>query len=247
MTLDPRPSVIGRRLAAVGRLVPVTGGKGGIGKSVVSACLALDLAERGLKAGLLDLDFSSPSQHVLLGVDGSVFPREEQGLIPPEVGGVRLMTMAFFSKDNPAPMRGADLTNAMIELLCVTRWGRLDCLIVDMPPGISDAALDTMRLMREGRPLLVTTPSKLSIETLRKVVRTLDGSKNGALGILENMRRGGGSPVEDEARDAGLPYLGAVGFDPKLEETIGDPAKLLKSRAGRDIAKLAASIPALKV
>ena len=95
MILDPRPSVIDERLKKVKRVIAVTGWKGGIGKSVTAAVLALILGKKGHGTGLLDLDFAGASAHVVLGADG-LFPKEEKGLEPPLAAGIRFMSVSFF-------------------------------------------------------------------------------------------------------------------------------------------------------
>jgi ATP-binding protein involved in chromosome partitioning len=112
---DPRPGVIARRLAHVKKVIAVSSGKGGVGKSVIATTLALILSRRGFKVGLLDLDFTSPSTHLILGV-GDFRPEEEKGIIPPMAHGFRYMSIIYYSVDEPAPLRGADISNAIIEL-----------------------------------------------------------------------------------------------------------------------------------
>ncbi|MBC8498885.1 P-loop NTPase, partial [Candidatus Bathyarchaeota archaeon] len=137
---DPRLDIIARRLENVEKIIAVSSGKGGVGKSVVASALAIRLKEQGQNVGLLDLDFTSPSSHVILGIEG-LYPEEEYGIIPPMAHGLRYMSITFYSQDKPAPLRGADTSNVTIELLAITRWGNLDYLIVDMPPEIGDATL----------------------------------------------------------------------------------------------------------
>ncbi|MFA6318872.1 MAG: P-loop NTPase [Elusimicrobiota bacterium] len=233
--IDPRPGVIAERLSKVKNIVPVSGGKGGIGKSVVSACLSLTLREAGKSVGLLDLDFTSPTLHVLLGMEKGTFPKEDGGILPPEVHGIRFMTMAYFSGNNPAPLRGEDFSNAMVELLAITRWEELDYLIVDMPPGITDATLDTIRLLPNAQTLLATTPSSLALETLRRLVRMLREIPVGIIGLIENMVRHPGAVVRRETEAMGVPYLGSVGFDEGFEEAVGDPRRLLRTEVAASV------------
>ena len=127
MDLDPRPAVIEKRLSDVKRVLAVTGGKGGIGKSMVASTLALVLREAGHCVGLLDLDFTGPCDHIILDIQGP-FPEEVFGLVPPEVHGLRFMSVTHFVGEAPAPLRGEDVSNALIELLCITQWGDLDFL-----------------------------------------------------------------------------------------------------------------------
>jgi ATP-binding protein involved in chromosome partitioning len=154
---DPRLAVIERRFDKVGKVIAVSSGKGGVGKSMVATCLALNLRDQDYKVGLLDLDFTSPATHVILGVEG-LYPEEECGIIPPLAHGLRYMSITHYSLDKPAPLRGADVSNAIIELLAIIRWEELDYLVVDMPPGIGDATLDTIRLVPKLEFVVITTP-----------------------------------------------------------------------------------------
>jgi len=108
---------------------------------MIATMLALTLANKGCKVGLFDLDFTGPSTHIILGAQKTVL-KEEKGIVPPTVQGLQYMSLIYFVGDNPAPLRGADVSNALIELLSVTQWGQLDFLVIDMPPGIGDAVLD---------------------------------------------------------------------------------------------------------
>src|SRR5512136_1450517 len=133
--IDPRTSVIEHRLGVIGRIVAVSSGKGGVGKSLVATTLALALARKGHRVGLFDLDFTSPSTHLILGA-GGVKPKEDKGVLPADVCGLEYMSLVYYTSDQAAPLRGIDTSNALIELLAVTIWGRLDFLVIDMPPGI---------------------------------------------------------------------------------------------------------------
>ncbi|OGR59923.1 MAG: ATP-binding protein [Elusimicrobia bacterium GWA2_69_24] len=223
--MDPRLDIVGERLAGIGKIIPVSGGKGGVGKSVLSSCLALSLARAGRKVGLLDLDLSSPSQHTILGAR-DLFPKEDRGILPPVFHGIHFMSLSFFTGDRPAPLRGTDISNAIIELLAITRWGELDRLVVDMPPGLSDAALDVIRLMPKAESLLVTVPSKVSFATVGKVIGIFQELGVRMAGVVENMVLSESGFVRAESARLGVPYLGAIPYDRGLEEAVGDPARL---------------------
>lgn len=241
--IDPRLSIIDRRLSGIRTIIPVSGGKGGIGKSVVSAGLALSLVRAGFSTGLLDLDFSSPTQHLILGAELGAFPEEDKGLIPIRISGLELMTMACFSGDRPAPLRGKDFSNALIELLTITRWSITDFLIVDMPPGITDPTLDTLILMRRATPVMVTTPSLLAVQTLSKLVRMFRELDVDILGVVKNMCRGNeDSPAELKLRELGLPVLCSIPFDPEVESALGDPARLAKTAVIEHLGAVAAQL-----
>jgi ATP-binding protein involved in chromosome partitioning len=242
--LDPRTTVINERLKRIGRIIAVSSGKGGVGKSLVATTLALSLSRRGYKVGLFDLDFTSPSTHLILGAK-NVQPKEEKGLIPPKVKGLAYMSLVYFSRDQAAPLRGADISNALIELLAVTQWGELDFLVIDMPPGIGDVVLDLVRLVKRIEFLIVTTSSLLAFETVKKQVRLLQDLKIPIIGAVENMKRGKADDIERETEKLGVKFLAAVPFNPELEDAIGDVAKLLgtvfaqriRAVAARDIAQ----------
>ena len=214
--VDPRLGIIEKRLKNIKMLIPVAGGKGGIGKSMVASTLAITLAELGYRVGLLDLDFSGPSAHVILGVRG-VSPKEERGIIPPEVYGIKFLSIIYYAGDNPSPLRGTDISNAMIELLAITQWGALDYLIIDMPPGIGDATLDTIRLIRRANFLIVATQSRVVLETVKKALSVLKELSVPIIGVIENMRTKSSSSVTAEVESFGVPVIGAIDFDVHLE------------------------------
>jgi ATP-binding protein involved in chromosome partitioning len=243
--VDPRPAVVERRLAGVRRVVAVTGGKGGIGKSVVSTVLALTLAERGLRAGLMDLDLTSPSDHVLLGIGGpeSFVPDEPFGIDPAEVGGVRLMSLGLFAGGRPAPLRGRDVTDAILELLAVTRWGELDVLVLDLPPGLSDAALDTIRLLPRAEYVAVATASCVVLDAVARTLRYLGDQGARLTGVAENMARASGArEVRAVAATAGVPFLGSIPWDEELEAAVGSPARLRETRIAAALREIAVAI-----
>ena len=239
--MDPRLSVVDRRLERVGRILAVTGGKGGIGKTLVASTLALALAESGRRTGLLDLDLTGPSDHVVLGVEPG-FPREEFGVEPPEIHGVRFMSITCFAGDTPAPLRGSDVTDALLELLAITSWGELDTLVLDMPPGLGDAMLDAVRLVGRAEHLVVATASRVVLETVRKNLQLLLRMGASVAGVVENMSRDGSARVREEAEERGVPFLGVLPFDEDVEAATGDPARLLGTRVGAAVRELARSL-----
>lgn len=236
--IDPRTSVIEERLSKIGRIIAVSSGKGGVGKSMVATTLALTLAKQGYHVGLFDLDFTSPSTHFILGAEG-LQPKEEKGLIPPVIHGLEYMSIVYFVGDNPAPLRGADTSNALIELLTITQWGKLDFLVIDMPPGIGDAVLDLVRLIKRIEFLIVTTPSLLAFETVKKQVALLLELKMQVIGVIENMKMDKLRGVQAQTKQLGLKYLGEVAFDPQVEASIGSKQKLLDTTIGKKMVDIA--------
>ncbi|HUK85786.1 MAG TPA: ATP-binding protein [Candidatus Acidoferrum sp.] len=236
--VDPRTSVIKERLARITRIIAVSSGKGGVGKSMVATTLALTLAHNGCKVGLFDLDFTSPSTHVILGAQ-KVQPKEEKGIIPPTIHGLEYMSLVYFVGDNPAPLRGEDVSNALIELLAITQWGPLDFLVIDMPPGIGDAILDLVRLIERIEFLIVTTPSLLAFETVKKQANLLRELKMPIVGIIENMKMDVAVGIAEETGKLGIKYLGEIPYDPQVEGAIGNEKELLNTAIAKKLKQVA--------
>ena len=236
--MDPRTTVINERLSRAGRIIAVSSGKGGVGKSLVATTLALTLAQKGCKVGLFDLDFTSPSTHLIMGVKDAQ-PKEDKGLIPPVVNGLAYMSLIHFSGDQAAPLRGADVSNALIELLAVTQWGELDFLVLDMPPGIGDAILDLVRLVKRIEFLIVTTSSRLAFETVRKQVRLLQELNVPIIGVVENMKMDKAKNIEQETGKLGVKFLAGIPYDPMVEEAIGDVTKLRGTAIAKQVREVA--------
>ena len=239
--VDPRTSIIDERMRGIDRIIAVSSGKGGVGKSLVAATLALTLAKKGYKVGLFDLDFTSPSTHIILGIEG-VKPKEEKGIVPPIVHGIKYMSIIYYSGEYVSPLRGADVSNALIELLSITRWERLDFLVMDMPPGIGDATLDLIRLIKNIEFLIVTTPSQLAFETVRKLVSLLKELKIPMVGVIENMKMNDSKTIQQQTRKLGLNFLGKIPYDPKVEEAIGNTNKLLNTTLAKKVDQIASKI-----
>lgn len=238
--VDPRLNIIDKRLAKIRKIIAVSSGKGGVGKSLIASTLALTLSRSGYQVGLLDLDFSSPSTHIILSVKG-VYPREEKGIIPPVVHGLAYMSIIYYAGNCPSPLRGIDISNAIIELLAITQWGALDFLVIDMPPGIGDATLDMIRLIKKIGFLVITTSSKVAFETVRKLIELLGSLKVPVIGVIENMKMTDSLFIRRNIESLDLPFLGGIEFDYKLEESIGNPNKLLETQFGRSLRWLASN------
>lgn len=231
---DPRLAIVDKRLKDAKRILVVVSGKGGVGKSLIATTLSLMLTKRGRNVGLLDLDFHGPSCHIILGTKG-VMPTEEKGIIPPKVHGIKFMSVVYYVANEPLPLRGTEISDAFMELLAITRWGRVDYLIVDVPPGIGEEVLDVIRLMKRSEFLIVTTPSILALKTVSRLTRLLLELKAPILGLVENMRITETKLVEEHAKRFGIKYLGPILFDYNLEECLSDPKKLLGTKFARNV------------
>lgn len=226
--MEARICVIDKRLENIKRIISIASGKGGVGKSLVASCLALILANQGYKVGLFDLDLYGPSSHIILGVK-DIFPEEKRGIIPPKINNINFMSIIFFTEDKPSPFRGVDISNIIIELLAITQWGELDYLIIDMPPGIGDETLDVIRLIKKSEFLVVSTPSKVSMAAVSKLLMILKELKQPIIGVIENMKIIDSEYIMNCVSKMDLSFLGNIPFDKKLENSIGKPVKLLKS------------------
>ena len=240
--MEVRTSVIDKRLQNIKKIISVASGKGGVGKSLVASTLALSLAKKGHKVGLLDLDLYGPSSHIILGVKKTGFPEEDKGIIPPDVNGIKFMSIVYFTEDKPSPFRGVDITNIIIELLAITQWGDIDYLVIDMPPGIGDEVLDVIKYIKNGEFLVVTTPSKVAMGAVSKLLKLLKELNIPTIGVIENMVMTKSSFVKNEINQMKMPYLGSLSFDYNLEKSIGLPDKLVKTDFMRDLDKIVEKI-----
>jgi len=234
--LDFRRGMIDRRLAGTKRVLLVMSGKGGVGKSVVSAALAGMAAASGLRAGLMDADIYGPSSALLFGAKG--LPAEgDSGLIPPVLGGVKVMSVDLFASGRPIPVSGSGASEILLELLALTDWGTLDYLVVDMPPATGDIMLTLTSLRRDGVvAVVVTMPDRLSISVAHRVLELLTRGGVTTVGVLGNMVRGSakelGTGPRRLAEEFGVPLLGLLPYDPSVLKAAdkGTVEALLRTR-----------------
>jgi ATP-binding protein involved in chromosome partitioning len=220
-----------RRLASVGAVVAVVSGKGGVGKSALTANLASCLALDGWKVGVLDADLNGPTQAKMLGVRGRRLALAGGGIEPPCTElGVKVMSMDLLLasdasplawnapvQDEPHTWRGAMEASAIREFLGDTNWGELDALLLDLPPGTDRLATVASLVPMLGGIVVVTIPSEVSQLVVRRSMTVAAHTGAPVLGLVENMA--GLFPGPDAARlaaDAGIPFLGSVPFEPAL-------------------------------
>ena len=225
----PAPTPQPGLLPDVGAFYAVSSGKGGVGKSMVAANLAVAMAGQGLRVGLLDADIYGPNIPIMFGerrrppVTGS--PGQER-MAPLETHGVRLMSLGFLlEKEQPAIMRGPLIAGILKQFLEQVAWGILDVLVVDMPPGTGDAQLSLVQIIDLDGVVMVTTPQEVATGDVRRGVRMFERVNTPVLGIVENMSgfacphcgevtdvfgTGGG---EQLARELELPFLGRIPLD----------------------------------
>ncbi|MFL6617997.1 MAG: iron-sulfur cluster carrier protein ApbC [Povalibacter sp.] len=178
-----------RPIQAIKNIIAVASGKGGVGKSTTAANLALALAYEGASVGLLDADIYGPSQPRMMGLGGErpVSP-DQKTMIAPEAFGIKVMSIGFLvDEEQPMVWRGPMVTQALVQLLETTRWGELDYLIVDMPPGTGDTQLTLSQRVPVSGAVIVTTPQDIALLDARKGLRMFQKVEVPVLGIVENM------------------------------------------------------------
>ncbi len=210
-------------MPGVRNIVAVSSGKGGVGKSTVAVNLAVSLALDGARIGLMDMDVYGPNVPLMLGASQAKPEVEDGRLLPIEAYGVRLMSMAILQPgDKPMIVRGPILHGLVKQFLTDVKWGELDYLIVDMPPGTGDVQLSLAQLVPVQGAVLVTTPQEVAVMDVRRALRMFETVAVPVLGVVENMSyfiapdtgvrynifgEGGGEKL---AEQYGVPFLGAI-------------------------------------
>ncbi len=232
-------SKVAKTLEKIKNRLLVFSGKGGVGKSTVAANLALSLAQKGKKVGLLDVDIHGPNLAKMLGVENKSMDFSPESINAVEVNdNLKLVSMSFFLQDPNSPViwRGPMKMKAIQQFIGDVEWGKLDWLIVDSPPGTGDEPLSVAQLIPATTAVIVTTPQEVSLMDSRKAVAFARKLDLKILGIIENMsgmicphcgekialfKEGGG---EKAALDLVVPFLGKIPFDPQIV-SLGDEGK----------------------
>ena len=221
----------------VKHVIAVASGKGGVGKSTVSANLAVALSQLGYKVGLLDLDLYGPSMALMFGTTERPGCSDKEQFLPVDAHGVKLLSMALLvDGDTPLAVRGPLATRYVQQFLRDVEWGGLDFLILDMPPGTGDIQLTIVQTVTLAGAVIVTTPQEVALIDARKAVGLFQRVNTTILGIIENMSyfhcpsdnqvyhifgEGGG---EREAARLGVPLLGKLPLDPQTRASADDGA-----------------------
>jgi len=238
--LDPEDEV----LPGVENIIAVASGKGGVGKSTIAVNLAAGLADLGARVGLFDADVYGPNVPRMVGADEPPQATEDERIVPPEQYGMKLMSMDFLvGEDDPVIWRGPMVHNVLTQLWEDVEWGRLDYMVVDLPPGTGDTQLTLLQSVPVSGAVIVTTPQAVAVDDARKGLEMFGRHETPVLGILENMSgfrcpdcggehaifgEGGGRALADEAE---MPFLGEVPLDPSIREG-GDDGRPMVLRDG---------------
>lgn len=222
---EPAPDV-----AQLGRIIAVSSGKGGVGKSTVSSNLAVELARRGHAVGLLDADIYGPNIPRMLGVTDKPAIRGTR-IVPLEAHGIRLMSLGLLvERDSPAIWRGPIITKIIQQFLRDVDWGKLDYLIVDLPPGTGDAQLSLAQAVPLRGSIIVTTPQEVAVGDALRGAKMFERVNVPVLGIIENMSyfacphcgekseiflSGGGERLSKELK---VPLLGKIPLQARMAD-----------------------------
>ena len=175
-------------LANVRNIIAVGSGKGGVGKSTTAVNLALALAAEGLDVGVLDADVYGPSVPTMLGLSGRPDSPDGKSITPMRAHGIEAMSIGLLvAEDTPMIWRGPMATQALTQLLGDTRWGELDVLVVDLPPGTGDIQLTLAQKIPVAGALVVTTPQDVATLDARKALKMFEKVNIPVLGLVENM------------------------------------------------------------
>jgi ATP-binding protein involved in chromosome partitioning len=221
-------------------MIAISSGKGGVGKSTVTANIAVALAEAGLSVGVVDADIYGPSIPRILGVaPGKPGMSPEQRIIPAEAHGVKVISMAMLTDDDqPAILRGPMVTKYLQTFVRQVDWGAADILLLDLPPGTGDIQLTLAQAFPLAGAVVVSTPQDVSLKIARRGLRMMEQVNVPILGIVENMsgftcpscgtvthifHEGGGEKI---AGELGVPFLGKVPLDPGVVDC-GDEGRPL--------------------
>jgi ATP-binding protein involved in chromosome partitioning len=226
------------------RVLAIASGKGGVGKSTLSANLAAAFVRLGQRTGILDADVYGHSIPHLLGIQQKPVAVDRM-IVPPVRGELKLMSIGFFLDDNqPVMWRGPMLHRALEQFLTDVHWGELDTLVVDMPPGTGDVSISLGQLLPRAEAVIVTTPQPLAQDVAARAALMAQKTNMRLLGVVENMSgetfgTGGGDRLAEEL---GVPLLGRIPLDPALREAgdAGDP--LVDSDPGSESAQAIASV-----
>ncbi len=209
-------------VAGVKNIIAVASNKGGVGKSTVAVNLAVALAGMGAAVGLVDADITGPNIPTMLGIEQGGLAEGESGMHTIEAHGVRAASLGFvLPKGTPVVWRGPMIGSGVRQLVVDTDWGELDYLVVDLPPGTSDASMSLAQQVPVAGTVIVSTPQKVAVEDATKAIGMFDRLGVPIFGIVENMTsdvfgRGG---AREAAEELGVEFLGELPLSAAIRES----------------------------
>jgi Mrp family chromosome partitioning ATPase len=249
--------IVNNPLNNVKNLIGIMSGKGGVGKSTVSAMVALELNKRGFKVGIMDADITGPSIPRLLGISDETATKDENNLYPVETSnGIKVMSMNLLMGEETQPViwRGPVIAGVVQQFWTDVAWGELDFLLVDMPPGTGDVALTVMQSLPVTGVVMVATPQSMVSMIVAKAVNMAKTMKIKVIGVVENMtyiecpgcskriELYGKNAAQNAAEKVGAKLLGELPMNTQLMELTETGSLESYSKEGNDFSKIADNI-----
>lgn len=224
-------------LARIDNKIGVYSGKGGVGKTTVAVNVAVTLARDGATVGILDVDIDCPNVVRLMKVLEPPVVGEDRRMRPAERFGVKIMSMGFFQQNEEEAIiwRGPMVHNAINQLLQTTEWGDLDYLVIDLPPGTSDAPLTVMQVLEVDGFIVVTTPQELANIDAKRSINMIRKLQVNVLGVVENLSGEffGSGAGEELAQEMDLRFLGRLEMRPEYGD-LSRPTVLVSDQVQRE-------------
>lgn len=238
-------------LSRVKYVLAVASGKGGVGKSTVTANLAAAIAHTGARVGVMDTDIYGPSMGIMFGIEDAPRVDQNKNIYPVDVQGLKVISMSMFTDANSAVIWRGPMVSQMVQtFLRSVMWGELDYLLIDLPPGTGDIALTLTQSAPLSGAVIVTTPQEVSLLDVRRGLKMFEKVSVPVVGIVENMsyfvcdgcekkhyifQQGGGSRT---ALTLGLPFLGELPLDPRVSKTGDNGQPIVMQFPDADVSKV---------
>ena len=232
-------------------LIAIASGKGGVGKSTVTVNLAISLAKAGKKVGILDADIYGFSIPRIIGLKDEAKTKDNKTIIPPKSFNIKVISMgSFVDEKNPVVWRAPLLSGALQQFMQDVEWGELDYLLLDLPPGTGDMALDIMQNLPHAEVLVVTTPQPTAVHVAGRIGKVAEKLDVDVLGVIENMSyfrcddcghkeyifgQGGG---KDLAKELNTDLLGQLPLDPIARQASDDGLPIVEAKKELEITKV---------
>jgi Mrp family chromosome partitioning ATPase len=250
--MDKQQELIREALSKIKQKIFVMSGKGGVGKSSISANIATGLADKGFKTGLMDVDLHGPSIAKIMGLDGMLGISGNRKLLPYAHGdNLKVVSMQSLMQDADQAViwRGPAKAGMIQQFVGQVEWGDLDFLIIDAPPGTGDEPLTVIQTIPEAKAIVVTTPQEVALSDVRKSINFCQTVKIDIIGLVENMgpfkcpgcdhvielfKSGGGKKT---AETMGIPFLGTLPFSPAVVHASDDGTPIITKDRNNEFSK----------